>query len=479
MTAHDSATATATNGAPSAHAASPPPAAPEPRKAPPPPHRRSVVNLLISLVLGLVILAGAGYLIWYIYANYIATNPNESKAKQPTRPVPVLAVKAKRDNFDIYLSSLGTVTAYNTVTVRTRVDGQLLKVYFKEGAYVTAGDPLVDIDAEPYRVQRQQAEGNKARNEVMLASSRRDLKRYQDAGPDAVPQQTIDQTQSQVDNLVAALKVDDANINGAQVMIDYCKIAAPISGRVGFRITDLGNQVKASDPNGLLVITQLQPIVVAFTVPQSSIPAVQAAAKKNPKLPIEAFTQDNKTLIATGELLAMDNQIDVSTGTVKIKASFKNADDALFPNQMVNVRLKVSTLNDVVTVDTSAIQRGPKGAFVFVAKKDEAAATQPAITPVSASGPTSTAASRPAGPPPELYTVEMRPVEVSRENDTVTVVTTGLLPDEIVVTRGVDRLVDGNKVTLSMDDGRPKAGTQPATTPSTRKASSRPDKDPV
>lgn len=401
---------------------------------------------IISIVVGLLIVVGAIFAGRYLIKSSSAKAAN-GKPQAAARPVPIVASPVNRGDFDVYLNGLGSVTAFNTVTVRSRVDGQLMKIGFKEGDPVREGDMIAEIDPTPYIVQREQTEGQKARDLALLNNARRDLKRYTDAGTEAVSQQQIDTAQSQVENYEGTLKVDDAAIHAAQVQIDYCHITSPITGRAGLRLVDVGNQIHASDSTGIVVITQLQPIAISFTLPEDVLPQVFEATHDNPHVPLDAYSRDSRTKLASGKLLAIDNQIDSTTGTFRIKAEFENKESTLYPNQFVNVRLLVRTLRGVVLAETAAIQHGPQGAFVYVAKKDPAA-PEPAVKADENSN-TKAGGERTA----EIYVVELRAVETGQDDGSRTVITSGLAPGELVATAGVDKLIDGSKVILRRQGG--------------------------
>jgi multidrug efflux system membrane fusion protein len=331
--------------------------------------------------------------------------------------VPVAAVPAKLGDLKQYISAIGTVTAYNTVTVKSRVDGQLNKVNFTEGQMVKAGDVLAEIDPRPYQVQLTQAEGTLAKDAASLENNKillaRDKELYDQK---IIARQDLDNQQSLVGQFAGSIESDKGAVDNAKLQLTYSRITAPITGRVGLRLVDVGNIIHATDATGLAVITQLQPIAVDFSIPEDDLPSLQTAMKANPQLPVTAFDRDLKHKLAEGTLLTTDNQIDQSTGTIKLKASFPNEDSALFPNQFVNARLLVNTIPNAILIPAAGLQRSQQGSFVYVVKPDK--------------------------------TVEMRTVTVGATQGDVVAIDKGLAAGDLVVTDGVDKLQQGSHVSV-------------------------------
>jgi len=314
-----------------------------------------------------------------------------------------------------FLSGLGTVTAANTATVRSRVNGDLLAIHFTEGQQVNAGDLLAEVDPRPYQVALTQAQGQLAKDQATLANARRDLARFEKlAKTSLVSQQELDTQRSLVSETLGTLKADEGGVASAQLNLTYSRITAPIAGRVGLKQVDVGNYVTSGDTTGIVVITQTHPIDVVFTLAENSISSILQAQKSGQPLLVEAWDRSNQNLIASGKLLSLDNQIDVTTGTIKIKARFDNQDDTLFPNQFVNVRLKVNTLQDAVVIPPAALQMGNEGHFVWVVNSDNK--------------------------------VSKKSVMAGLQDSEKVVISAGLEAGECVVTDGLDRLTEGAKV---------------------------------
>src|SRR5438477_6906960 len=366
-------------------------------------------RLWIAAAILVVVVAAA----WAVLRD--AGAPASARVDPRNGALPVSAVPAAKGGMDVYLNGLGTATPRNVVTLRSRVDGQLLKVYFREGQVVKAGALLAEIDPRPFEVQLSQAAGQLARDQALLKNAQRDLERYNTLyAQDSISKQQRDTQESLVHQYTGAVATDQGQVDNATLQLSYCRVTAPIDGRVGLRQVDAGNMVRASDANGLVVITQLQPITVVFTIPEDRVPSIMKRLQSGEAVPVEAYDRDQKAKLASGKLAAIDNQIDTTTGTVKLKAEFSNQDSALFPNQFVNVRLLVDVLRDVTLVPTAAIQRGTQGTFVFVVKDDQS--------------------------------VTVRPVKTGPSQGEKSAVTDGVAPGELVVVDGVDKLREGGKV---------------------------------
>jgi membrane fusion protein, multidrug efflux system len=376
-------------------------------------------------ILGLV--AVVALTVWYFRDSKASTQAQSQtmpggSAEKSGRPgfgaaapvVPVVVATTQKGDLPVYFNGLGTVTAFNTVTVRSRVDGAIVKINFTEGQNVHQGDALVEIDPRPYEVQLEQAEGQLAKDQAQLRDVQVDYERYQLLFKEGViPKQQLDTQQAQVGQFQGAIKADQGSIDNAKLQIVYSHITAPISGRVGLRLVDMGNIVHASDTTGLLVITQLQPIAVIFSLPQDQLSQVLSKLH-GAQLPVEAFDRDDTTKITTGKLLTVDNQIDTTTGTYKLKAVFGNENSILFPNQFVNIHLLVDVKHNVTIVPSAAIQRGPQGTYVYLAQSDS--------------------------------TVKIQPVTVALASGNFVGISDGLQPGNSVVVDGQDKLQEGSKI---------------------------------
>ncbi|WP_312584384.1 MdtA/MuxA family multidrug efflux RND transporter periplasmic adaptor subunit [Atlantibacter sp.] len=328
---------------------------------------------------------------------------------------PVQAATAVSEAVPRYLSGLGTVTAANTVTVRSRVDGQLMALHFKEGQQVKAGDLLAEIDPSQFKVALAQAEGQLAKDKATLANARRDLARYQQLSKtNLVSRQELDAQQALVNETLGTLKADEAAVASAQLQLNWSRITAPVDGRVGLKQVDIGNQISSGDTAGIVVLTQTHPIDVLFTLPESEIATIVQAQKAGKTLTVEAWDRTNKQKISSGALLSLDNQIDVTTGTIKLKARFDNQDDALFPNQFVNARMLVDTQQDAIVIPTAALQMGNSGHFVWVLNADNK--------------------------------VSKHNVTIGIQDSEKVVIAAGLSAGDRVVTDGIDRLTEGASV---------------------------------
>lgn len=327
----------------------------------------------IWLIVVLLLLGGAFFL-------FQRRGQGESKTpKPPPTPaaLPITTAKAHKGNIGVYVNALGSVTPIYTVTITSRVDGQLMSVNYREGQMVHQRDVLLEIDPRPFQAQLTQAEGQYQRDMALLENSKIDLIRFQTAySKNAIPKQQLDTQVATVHQLEGTVKNDLGLVESAKVQLVYCKITSPITGRVGLRLVDPGNVVHAADTTGMLVITQLQPITVVFTAAEDSIPRIQQHLRKGNKLVVEAWDRSQTTKLGTGTLLTIDNEINITTGTVKLKATFNNNNDALFPNQFVNARLLVNMQRGVILIPTAAIQRNTQGAFVYVIKPDQTASLQ-------------------------------------------------------------------------------------------------------
>jgi multidrug efflux system membrane fusion protein len=364
----------------------------------------------------------AGLLAYWVLARSSHQTAAESPAaRSAARSTPVGAVPARQGQMPVVLNGLGSVTAFNTVTVRSRVDGQLVQVGFQEGQFVEKGALIAQIDPRPFEAALAQAEGNQVRDQAQLRDARINLDRYRDLlAKQFISKQQYDDQAALVGQYEGTVKSDEGAIASAKLQVQYSHITAPIAGRVGLRLVDVGNIVHAADQNGLAVITQVQPIAVLFTIPEDRLPDVMRRLQAGMSLTVEAYDRSGRVKIADGTLLTTDNQIDPATGTFKLKAVFENQDHALFPNQFVNVRLLLEVRQDATIVPTSAVQRGPQGTFVYVVKTD--------------------------------HTVDARPVTIGLTEGSDTSIDSGLSPGEVVVVDGADKLRPGAAVEVRKSD---------------------------
>ncbi len=358
------------------------------------------------LWLGGVCAIGLAVYLWSLYAY--------SHKPTPRVPViPVMAATVTKGDLNSYLSQIGTVTPFATVTVKSRVAGQIIKIDFHEGQLVKAGQLLINIDPKPYEAQLQQYMGQLRRDKAMLANAKLTFDRYKNLYRQSViARQDLDNQETLYNQALGTVANDEGLIDGVNVNLSYCNITAPITGRIGLRLVDLGNYVQATD--SLVVITQLQPISVIFSIAEDYIPQVAADMQNGAKLPVQAWNRDLSKQIATGFLLTFDNQIDQTTGTVKLRAQFSNDDYALFPNQFVNARLLVNTFHNALLIPTAAVQKTPQGSLVYVVQANQ--------------------------------TVQPRDVKVTTTQGDLTAIASGLKVGEIVVTDGLDKLQPGSRV---------------------------------
>ena len=398
-----------------------------------------VLRRMVSLAVMLVILGGLGYIGWYAFQPKPGggSGGGGRGGARLDLPVPVLAATPRTQDMPVYLDGVGSVRALNNVIVRAQVDGKLIAVNFTEGQDVKKGDVLGEIDPVIYQAQFDQSVAKKAQDEAQLANQKLDLARYQQlAASNAGSKQQSDTQRALVAQQEALVKADQAAIDTAQATLGYTRIVAPLSGRAGLRQVDQGNIIKAADATGLVIITQLQPITVQFSLPQQQIVRVNAAAAKG-ALAVDVFGNDGVTVVDTGTLKGIDNQVDPNTGTLRLKAEFPNAKFQLWPGQFVNVRLKVETLDKAIVVPTSAVQRGPAGTFSYVIGADNIATAKPVV--------------------------------VTQQNENDAVIASGLTPSDLVVTTGFANLSDGAKVLIGTDNRAPTADLAP------RKRSRSPD----
>ncbi len=392
------------------------------------------LSRILPIVVGIAVVAGVG--------GYVFMGKQEQQQQKQKRartfadqPAPVLAARAQQADVPVYLDAVGNTRALNTVTVRAQVGGQITKIAFKEGQDVKKGDVLAEIDPRTYQAQLDIAIAKKAQDEATLANARLDLERYTRlAAANSGSKQQADTQKALVAQLEAQVQGDQASIDNARTMLSYTKVIAPLDGRTGLRLVDEGNYVQAGDSTGIVVITQIRPISVLFNLPQQQFPQVNKALAKGP-LDVDAISSDGKTTMNRGKLEVIDNQMDQTTGTIRMKAEFPNAELQLWPGQFVNVRVLVDTLKGVVTVPTSAVQRGPQGTFAYVVDAESKA--------------------------------NVRPITVAMQDDTRAVISKGIEANEQVVTTGFTRLSNGTRVRVQAGEGGAPDAAPAATTPQT------------
>ena len=393
---------------------------------------KSKTGRRLGLLLFVVGAAAAG---WWVYGRQPAPPPTP-RQNAFSAAMPVVVAPAVTGDIDITLNGLGTVTSLATVIVKSQISGQLVRIAYQEGQMINKGDLVAEIDSRPYELALSQAEGALERDQALLQTAELDLKRYQDlAKTSAIPRQQLDTQVSLVAQDKGLVVSDKAQIDVQKLNIAYCHIVSPVTGRAGLRLVDPGNYVTANDATGVVVITQLQPISVIFTVPEDNLPQIVKRIRAGATLPVTAFDRSGATKLAAGTLKTLDNQIDTTTGTLKLRAEFANEDDSLFPNQFVNVQLLIDTLHDATVVPTSAIQRGAPGTFVYLVNADNTVAVKP---------------------------VTLGPASAER-----VAIQSGLSPGDRVVVDGADKLRSGAKVVPRNADGRPAGPADRNAAPST------------
>lgn len=403
------------------------PALPPPRQTEPTVRRRSWTWLWALI---LIALAYGGYRYYQTAQQKKAAAAAAQAARMGPRAVPIVAAPARSVDMPIYLRGLGSAAPFNNVTVKSRVDGQLIAIHFTEGQLVQKGQLLAEIDPRPFQVQLEQAEGQRARDIAQLNDAQANLSRYEALWKEQViARQQLDTQRAAVGQFEGSIQADQAAIDNAKLNLTYSKISAPITGRIGLRLVDAGNIIHAADPNGLANIAQLQPIAVLFTVPADDLPAILGKLRAGVHLRVDAYDREEKNKIASGSLLTVDNQIDPTTGTSRLKAVFDNAASTLFPNQFVNCRLLLETRHNAVAVPAPAIQRGPQGTYVYL------------VTPRN--------------------TATVRPVTAGITEGNEVAIDRGLQPGDMVVIDGQDKLQEGTKVDVRTPGAAPTRRKRP------------------
>jgi membrane fusion protein, multidrug efflux system len=397
----------------------------------------------IAIFICLAVLGGAAY--WYFAPGQQSQQPQQKQANRPgfrrgggnpNDTVPVLAIAARLADVPVYLDGVGTAKALNTVTVRSQVDGKLMKIAFKEGQEVEQGSLIAKIDPTLYQAQYDIAVAKKAQDEALLANAKLDLERYTRLlSTNAVQKQQVDTQKATVDQLTAQTQSDQASINNVKATLEYTDVVAPLTGLTGIRLVDEGNIVHASDTTGIVVITQIKPIAVLFNLPQQRLPELNKGMAAG-QLPVQAIAADGTSVIESGKVVVINNQVDQTTGTVQLKGEFPNSRVQLWPGQFVNIRVLINTLRQSVVVPTAAVQRGPDGTFVYVVKDDNS--------------------------------VTVRPVMVQQQDDLQAVIASGLMAPERVVTTGFGRLSEGTKVEVTNAEEAGQVASDPAQPPARR-----------
>ena len=381
-------------------------------------------------LLALLVLAAGAAVYYFVKVRAGAGSATAQQANGAGRATPVVVATAREGELGLYLVGLGSVDPFYTVTVHTRVDGEIMSVGFQEGQMVKKGDPLIEVDPRPYEATLLQAQGQLEKDQAELVNAKLNVQRDTDAGS-AVSAQQLSTDVATEQQTEGAIKVDQATINSAQLNITYSHITSPIDGRIGLRLVDPGNIVHATDTSGMAVITQLQPIALLFSLPEDDIPRVMKSMAQNPNLPVEAYSRDSRTRLATGKLLTIDNEVDPTSGTFKCKAVFDNKDNSLFPSQFVNARMLVDTRRNAVIVPAAGVQQGPDSTFVYVVQPDNTVQLRN-VTVTQLAG-------------NEILVARGLPPGAGEQS----CVESGLSPGDVIVTDGVDKLVQGAKVQVS------------------------------